>query len=308
MMADLSNSRSPRDDGAEDQGSLAQHLRGWIRSILGVRGGDTLRDVVEELIEDEEGMEPSMAEGERALLANILKLRHRTVADAMVPRADIVAVPIDISLDRLIARFSEEAHSRMPVYGDDLDDVAGMVHLKDLLPCMTGDKPYDLRTIKREVMIVTPNMPVLDLLLKMRQKRQHLALVVDEFGGIDGLISIEDLVEEIVGEIEDEHDEAAKARLVPAADGTLEIDARTPIDEFDRQLGPFFSEDALEGVDTLGGLVFSMAGRVPPPGEILHHDSGLTFEVLDADPRRIKTLRVHNLSGPAAASTGRRVT
>lgn len=295
-MADLSDSRSPREDGAEEHGTLTQHLRGWLRSILGVRGGDTLRDTIEELIEETGSTEPSMAEGERALLANILKLRHRTVVDAMVPRADIVGVPLDISLPDLIMRFSNEAHSRMPVYREELDDVIGMVHIKDVLACVAGSRPYDLQSITREVMIVAPSMPVLDLLLKMRQQRQHLALVVDEFGGIDGLISIEDLVEEIVGEIEDEHDDAKASALSPRADGSLDVDARIPVEDFEAQLGRYFDPEELEDVDTLGGLVFSMAGRVPAPGEVLKHPSGLEFEILDADPRRIKMLRVRNLA------------
>ncbi len=295
-MADLSDSRSPREDGAEEHGTLTQQLRGWLRSILGVRGGDTLRDTIEELIEETGSTEPSMAEGERALLANILKLRHRTVVDAMVPRADIVGVPLDISLTDLIMRFSNEAHSRMPVYREELDDVIGMVHIKDVLTCVAGSRPYDLESITREVMIVAPSMPVLDLLLKMRQQRQHLALVVDEFGGIDGLVSIEDLVEEIVGEIEDEHDDAKESALAPRADGSLDVDARIPVEDFEAQLGRYFAPEELEDVDTLGGLVFSMAGRVPSPGEVLKHPSGLEFEILDADPRRIKMLRVRNLA------------
>jgi CBS domain containing-hemolysin-like protein len=170
-----------------------------------------------------------------------------------------------------------------------------MVHIKDVLACVAGAREFDMQAITREVMIVAPSMPVLDLLLKMRQKRQHLALVVDEFGGIDGLVSIEDLVEEIVGEIEDEHDDAAASALAPRDDGTVDVDARIPVEEFETQLGSYFDADELEDVDTLGGLVFAMAGRVPSPGEVLKHPSGLAFEILDADPRRIKTLRVHNL-------------
>ncbi|MQP67938.1 CBS domain-containing protein [Niveispirillum sp. SYP-B3756] len=297
-MADLSDSRSPREDGAEEQPSFSQQLRGWLRSILGVRGGDTLRGTIEELIEETGDTEPSMADGERALLANILKLRHRKVMDAMVPRADIVGVPLDISLPDLIRRFSDEAHSRMPVFREELDDVVGMVHIKDVLACVAVGKPFELQAITRDVLIVTPNMPVLDLLLKMRLARQHLALVVDEFGGIDGLISIEDLVEEIVGEIEDEHDEAEQNRLVPRPDGTLLVDARIPVETFEEQLGRFFDADELVDVDTLGGLVFSMAGRVPLPGETFQHESGLVFEIVEADPRRIKLLKVRNLRVP----------
>ncbi|HYE48063.1 MAG TPA: hemolysin family protein, partial [Azospirillaceae bacterium] len=269
------------------------------RAILGGRGDSTLRHTIEELIEERPEAGDSIAAGERALLANILKLRNRTVVDAMVPRADIVAVEVGITLPDLIRRFSEEAHSRLPVYREELDDVVGMVHIKDVLACVADQKPFDLNAIVREMLIVAPSMPVLDLLLQMRQTRQHMALVVDEFGGIDGLVTIEDLVEEIVGEIEDEHDEQARPKLVTRPDGTVIADARLPLEDFEAQVGPVFDAEDLEDVDTLGGLVFSLAGRVPSRGELLKHPSGLEFEVVDADPRRIKRLRVRNLPPPA---------
>lgn len=305
-MADLSDSRSPRYDGADDNPSLSHHFRGWLRAILGGRGDNTLRETIEELIEENgDAAEGSIGASERTLLANILKLRDRTVVDAMVPRADIVAVSADIGLPDLIRRFSLEAHSRMPVYRETLDDVIGMVHIKDVLACVANQKPFDMAAITREVPIVAPSMPVLDLLLHMRQTRQHMALVVDEFGGIDGLVTIEDLVEEIVGEIEDEHDEDTEPRVVARPDGSVIADARVPIEDFESQVGRVFQEDELQDVDTLGGLVFSLAGRVPARGELLKHPSGLEFEIVDADPRRIKRLRVRNLQavapGPAAS-------
>ncbi|WP_119679871.1 hemolysin family protein [Indioceanicola profundi] len=297
-MADLSDSRTPREDGAEDHNSLSHQFRGWLRAVLGGRGDNTLRDAIEELIEERDSAENSIAADERILLANILKLRDRTVVDAMVPRADIVAVPADITLPELVKRFSEEAHSRMPVFRENLDDVVGMLHIKDVLGCVADQKPFNMQAIIREVLIVAPSMPVLDLLLHMRQTRQHMALVVDEFGGIDGLVTIEDLVEEIVGEIEDEHDDAVEPKVVPRADGTLIADARLPIEDFEARVGRIFEEDELEDIDTLGGLVFSLAGRVPARGELLRHPSGVEFEVIEADPRRIKRLRVRNLPPP----------
>ena len=304
-MADLSDSRTPREDGAEDQGSFTQQFRGWLRTMLGGRADSTLRNTIEELIEDRgDAEETSIAADERVLLANILKLRGRAVSDAMVPRADIVAVPMDIGFDELIQRFSEEAHSRMPVYRETLDDVAGMVHIKDLLGCLAHKKPFDMQAILREVLIVAPSMPILDLLLNMRQTRQHMALVVDEFGGIDGLVTIEDLVEEIVGEIEDEHDVDPDAKLLFRADGTVIADARVPIEEFEARVGDVFDDEDLEDVDTIGGLVFSIAGRVPARGETLRHGSGIEFDVVDADPRRIKRVRIRNLPVAGGHPTG----
>lgn len=293
-MTETSDSRMPRDDGAEDQHSLGHLFRGWLRSAIRGRGDTTLRDTIEELIEDDDESEGSMGAGERTLLANILKLRDRTVVDVMVPRADIVALDVDTPLPAVIQRMSEEAHSRLPVYRDTLDDVIGMVHIKDVMACVASQKAMELKDIVREVSIVAPSMPVLDLLLQMRQTRQHMALVVDEFGGIDGLVTIEDLVEEIVGEIEDEHDEAAQPRLVERPDGSLIADARISIEDFEARVGPVLTEEEREDIDTLGGLVVSLAGRVPGRGELLKHSSGLEFEVVEADPRRIKRLRVRN--------------
>ena len=169
-----------------------------------------------------------------------------------------------------------------------------MVHVKDMLPFLAKAKPFDLRSILRRVLFVAPSMRVLDLLLEMRRTRLHMALVVDEFGGVDGLVTIEDLVEEIVGEIEDEHDVDEGPKLVPASDGTLIADARTTIEEFEARVGPILNDEEREQIDTLGGLVFALAGRVPSRGELVFHPTGLEFEVLDADPRRVKRLRVRN--------------
>lgn len=294
-MTDLSGSRTGRDDSDEEQNSLSQQFGGWLRGILRRRGDNTLRDAIEELIEEQGNAEGSLDASERVLLANILKLRDRTVVDAMVPRVDIVAIDITTGFPDLVARVAEEGHSRLPVYRETLDDVVGIVHIKDVMACIAVNKPVELREIVREVQIVAPSMPVLDLLLLMRQIRQHMALVVDEFGGIDGLVTIEDLVEEIVGEIEDEHDDALEPAMTEKPDGTLLADARVPIEIFEDRVGRLLEDEERADIDTLGGLIVSMAGRVPGRGELLPHISGLEFEVLDADPRRVKRIRVRNV-------------
>lgn len=261
-----------------------------------MRNGGDLRGTLEELIEQEETGELPASSDELTLLRNILNLHGLTVYDIMVPRADIVAVDIDISLSELVRIMSEEAHSRIPVYRGTLDDIAGMVHIKDVLACWNNEQKVKLDEIVRSVLFVAPSMPILELLLQMRVSRVHLALVVDEFGGIDGMVTIEDLVEEIVGEIEDEHDDDDTPRIIESGDGTLVADARVPIKDFEDRLGEILTDQERdEDIDTLGGLVFFLAGRVPVRGEVVRHGSGVEFEVLDADPRRIRRLRVCKL-------------
>jgi len=268
-------------------------IRGWLRRLFGLRNEADIRGTIEELIEQEETGEIPASKDELVLLRNILNLHGLTVYDIMIPRADIVAVDLGTSLTDLVRIMSEEAHSRIPVYRETLDDIAGMVHIKDLLACWNSESQVILSDIVRSVLFVAPSMPILELLLQMRVSRLHLALVVDEFGGIDGMVTIEDLVEEIVGEIEDEHDEDYTPRMIERADGTLEADARVPIKDFEDRLGEFLSiEEREEDIDTLGGLVFFLAGRVPSRGEIIPHASGFDFEVLDADPRRIRRIRI----------------
>jgi CBS domain containing-hemolysin-like protein len=295
-MADTSSSRPPRASGDAGGGGL---FRNWLRSVLRGKSEDAWRDTIEELIEDRGDTEdvPAVAGHERVLLQNILKLRDLTAIDVMVPRADIIAIKADTTVRAALHVFAEEQHSRLPVYRENLDDVLGMVHVKDVITLLDqstdGDaEPPALSTILRPALIVAPSMPVMDLLLQMREKRQHLALVIDEFGGIDGLITIEDLVEQIVGEIEDEHDIDDEAQLIEKPDGSFVADARLPIEEFEERVGAVLDPDDADDIDTLGGLVFAIAGRIPSRGEILEHPRGFEFEVIDADPRRIKRLRV----------------
>ena len=283
------HSRNPSPTTETSAGGIGE----WFRRLFGLRNGGDLLGTIEELIEQEETGELPASSDELTLLRNILNLHGLTVYDIMVPRVDIVAVDIDISLSELVRIMSEEAHSRIPVYRGTLDDIAGMVHIKDVLACWTREQKVTLNEIVRSVLFVAPSMPILELLLQMRVSRVHLALVVDEFGGIDGMVTIEDLVEEIVGEIEDEHDDDDTPRIIEGDDGTLVADARVPIKDFEDRLGEILTEqEREEDIDTLGGLVFFLAGRVPVRGEVVRHGSGIEFEVLDADPRRIRRLRV----------------
>ena len=261
---------------------------------------ETFREVVEELIE-EPLSESGLSSAERLLLTNIIHLRKRRIGDCMVPRADIVALDVTASVKELVEEMSANGYSRIPIYRGTLDDVIGMVHVKDIVPFLAQQRPCVISDILRPVLYVAPSMPASRLLLQMRQTRQHMAVVIDEFGGIDGLVTIEDLVEEIVGEIEDEHDAPASPAVIARADGTFLTDARLTIESFEEQakmrLPPLDGED----VDTLGGYVLHLAGRVPHVGEIINGDEGLTFEVLEMDQGRVNRLRVR-LPRHAAAS------
>ncbi len=251
------------------------------------------------------GEPPELDRQERALIANVLRLRGITADDVMVPRADIVAMAAATTLDEALTFLRRENHSRLPVYGEQLDDILGMVHIKDLLAFSGDPANFQLRSILRQPLMIAPQMPVLDLLLQMRQRRIHLALVVDEYGGIDGLLTIEDLVETIVGDIADEHDEPAVVMLVERHDGTFDVDARLEIDEFEARLGPVLTEDERESdIETVGGLVFMLAGHVPTRGEILTHAGGIEFRVLDADARHIRRVRVRLPEAPSQQSEG----
>ena len=287
---------------ATDEDAPAPHkpggiFRDWLRMLRRGRNGDgSIRDTLEELIEEREESDQPINEDERLLLANIFELRDRTVHDVMVPRADIVAIEGETALSDIIDVITGEGHSRLPVYGETLDDAMGFIHAKDVLAWRGAEANFSPSRILRRVLFVAPSMQVLELLLEMRVKRAHMALVVDEYGGVDGLVTIEDLVEEIVGEIEDEHDQNDDPALTPAADGSLIADARVTIEHLEETVGPILDYDEeREDIDTLGGLVFSLAGRVPIRGELIRHSSGVEFEVLEADPRRIRRLRLRGL-------------
>ena len=248
---------------------------------------------LEELIDLQAESQIGIDEEQRTLIENIIYLRDKTIPDVMVPRADIVAIEIESMLDDLIKLINKEAHSRVPVFQKSLDDVVGMVHIKDIISEQKSNKLFNLGEIVRPVLFVAPSMHVLELLLEMRAKRTHMALVVDEFGGVDGLLTIEDLVEEIVGEIEDEHDINEEPVWQKMVDGSINADARLEISTFEAQFDQFVTEEERLEIDTLGGLVFSLAGRVPLRGELVKHSSGVEIEILEADPRRIRKLRIY---------------
>ena len=277
-----------------------------VRQVLGGRQETGVRESIAELVQQSaatpavDGTLPELDRQEQVLIANVLRLRGKAADDVMVPRADIVAMPVDVSLSDALDQIRREGHSRLPVFREQLDEVVGMVHIKDVFAYVGRPDAFRLEDLVRKPLLVAPQVPVLDLLLQMRQSRMHLALVVDEYGGIDGLVTIEDLVEEIVGDIADEHDEVAGPLIVERADGAFDLDARLPIEAFEAKLGPVLTEDEREAdIETVGGLVFNLAGRVPTRGEVVSHPSGLEFRILDADARRLRRMRARRPPPPA---------
>jgi CBS domain containing-hemolysin-like protein len=301
------------------------------RALFGWKNGPTRADI-EVVLEAAGPGEAGVSPEERTMIKNILALRGRRIEDVMVPRGDIVAVHQDISLGELVKVFEKAGHSRLVAYNDSLDDPAGMVHIRDLIAFMTAKaavdpaKPsrrknarivgldlgaIDLSTpllsarIVREMLFVPPSMPALDLLEKMQATRIHLALVVDEYGGTDGLVSMEDIVEQIVGDIADEHDEDELPAVVRQFDGSFVADARASLDDVTAAVGVAFDVgDAADEVDTIGGYLMTQVGRLPLRGELVPGPAGFEIEVLDSDPRRIKKVRIHRSKGRAIERDG----
>lgn len=303
-MEDISSDKSSDDRKSP---SWIEKLKSRLRRTKTVNSDDSLREAIEELIEEEEAPPQSaVALHERRLISNILELRDLPVVDVMVPRADIVAVPVDAPQEELIRLLAEKPHSRLPVYKGDLDNIIGVIHIKDMVANLASGNRFEIKDIMREALVVSPAMRVMDLLLQLRQSKVHIAFVVDEFGGIDGLITINDLIEAIVGEIDDEYAFEIDPQLIERPDGSALADARYPIENFEARYGNVFQEDdENEDVDTLGGLVTAIAGHVPSRGEIIRHSSGIEFEIIDADPRRVMRVRIRNLpkkEEPAAAA------
>ncbi len=285
---------------ANDHGGLFSTL---IRKFVKPKSnGHHLREALEEIIheiEDDDDTHEEVSAHERILIANVLKLRNLTVVDVMIPRADIVSIEHDATPEEMMALLSEKQVSRIPVYRETLDDVIGTIHIKDILACLVTGRPVRLNDLIRDVPIVSPAMPVTDLLLMMKQNRKHLVMVVDEFGGIDGMATIGDIIEAVLGEVDDEFDKEEQPQMMERPDGTLLADARLDIEQFEEKVGAILSDDEREDVDTLGGLIFSIAGRVPARGEVIRHESGIVFEIIDADPRRVNTLRIKNIPNAA---------
>ena len=289
----------------EDEGS-SRLWRGMRALIFGNDREPTLRDQIEDAIDEAEDGRPEpgdLSPQERVMLRNLLHFGDRTAGDIAVTRGEIVAVPATIGFEELANAFAEAGHSRLPVYGESLDEVVGMVHIKDLfVAARDPSRDRSLSALMRTPLFVPESMGVLDLLARMRSGRVHLAIVVDEFGGTEGLVTIEDVVEEIVGDIEDEHDEAEGSRLVLLEDGIWEADARLELEELGQAVDPRLTS-VEEEIDTLGGLVFLLAGRIPKKGESVLHPSGWRLEAADSDARKILRVRLHAPETEKATAT-----
>src|SRR6478609_2418195 len=274
--------------------------RGMRHLIFGDDSEPTLRAEIEEAIDEAEDARPiagDLSPAERQMLRNLLHFGEQTAGDICVTRGDIIAVSAEISFEDLVRAFADAGHSRLPVYGDSLDSVIGMVHIKDVFMAnVDGSRDRTLPALMREPLFVPESMGVIELLARMRSQRVHLAIVVDEFGGTEGLVTIEDVVEEIVGEIEDEHDEAEAGMLTMLDEGLWEADARLELEELGQAVDARLSSKDDE-VDTLGGLMFLLAGRIPNRGECVTHPSGWKLEAVDSDPRRIIRVRLHAPAG-----------
>ncbi|MGE4410136.1 MAG: HlyC/CorC family transporter [Sphingomonadales bacterium] len=299
-MAEEGGSGSKEADSSGGEGSI---WRG-IKALLFGEGEHSLRRELEEAIDEYDGEKEESRSArdkgdlsplERQMLRNLLHFSEHTVDDIAVPRADIVAIEEGASFADLVALFAEAGHSRIPVYRETLDTVIGMIHIRDAFALLAGKEqpPKTLEGLIRQPLYVPQSMGVLDLMAEMRAKRTHLAIVLDEYSGTDGLLTFEDVVEEIVGEVEDEHDETPEEMLVALEGGMWEADARAELEDVAEIIDPKLAE-VDEDVDTLGGLAFVIAGHVPQAGEILPHaESGWRLEVISADPRRVKRLRLH---------------
>ena len=256
---------------------------------------NNLKQSIETVLDSDLKGTEGISKHERLMLLNILKIDGIRSSDIMIPRADIGAVELNDSFEKVLEVFIKEAHSRVPIYEKNLDNIIGMIHIKDLVNYQNQKKTETnfLQNLKREILEIPPSMPVLDLLLKMQLTRLHMGIVIDEYGCTDGLVTIEDVIEEITGEIEDEHDEKNLPMLIKSSLNTFEASARIEIDELQKVTNvEFLNSYDNDDVDTLGGLIFSITGRVPQRGEIIKHTSGTTFEIKDADPMKIKSVKV----------------
>ena len=291
---DISDAEASPEKPDDSTGGRGRWMNSFVERIRGRE--PTLRESLEDVIEEHGEDSGDMSDEERLMLMNIVSLKELKISDIMVPRADIIALDRSLSFDDAMQVFKQATHSRLPLYRDTLDDVIGMVHIKDVIGALAGegeDAPSKIGDLKRRVLFVPPSMEVMDLLLNMRMNRLHMAMVIDEYGGTDGLVTIEDLIEQIVGEIEDEHDEQESPLIVSRGDGVMEVDARALVIDLEERVGlDLLPDDQDEDVDTIGGLVFTLAGRVPARGEVITHVRGIEFEVVDADARRLKRLRV----------------
>jgi magnesium and cobalt transporter len=294
------NGRKNSQEVGRAEPSIVRSVSAWLMRAFARNDDATWQESLEELIEEEEEISEQITPEERDLLMNLLRFGGLNAEDAMVPRPDITAIEERSPLDEVVVAIKKSGHSRMPVYRDTLDEVVGMVHIRDVMAFWGGAEKFVLTEVMRPLLFVPQSMPVVDLLAKMRTSRLHMAVIVDEYGGTDGLVTIEDLVEEIVGELEDEHDDVPTPVLDVSPDGIVEADARTEIEALEKHFDLTLRAGELdEDIETVGGLVSRLAGRVPHRHDRFDHPAGLTFEIVDADPRRVKRVRVSVTASPS---------
>ena len=258
---------------------------------------EELKNVIEDLIDENKSSTEKIDDGTKNIFKNVINLSDKCIEDVMIPRADIAAVSSDIKIDKLITFINKTKHSRIPVFQDNLDKIIGMIHIRDLFEKVNNKKKKEnlslSKTITRKILFSSPSMKILDLLLKMRSEQIHMSIVVDEFGGTNGLVTIEDLVEEIVGEIKDEHDFEEIEEIKKISKKTYDVSARLPVEDLEKKIGGYFTDEEKEDIDTVGGLVFNLLGKIPSRGEVISHKSGLEFTIRDADTRKIKRILVN---------------
>lgn len=281
------------------QSKPESRLFGGLKKVFGRSKIDNeLKESLEEVIEEIEADDGTLGEEERSIIMNTLSFGDLRVDDVMVPRADIIAVEEKATIEEIMDVFINASTSRLPIYRETLDEAIAMVHIKDAFKVVSKHKEGkdlpSLKSIQRPILFVPPSMKLIDLLTKMQRTRIHMALVVDEYGGTDGLLTIEDLVEQIVGDIEDEHDIAEGVLMRELSDGNLQVDARLPINELEDLLGlDFLTDEQDDDVDTIGGLVFTLAGHIPQKGDFIDHENGIRFEIVEGDSRRIQSILLH---------------
>tara|TARA_X000001036_G_C20632438_1_gene787705 strand:+ start:150 stop:986 length:837 start_codon:yes stop_codon:yes gene_type:complete len=259
---------------------------------------ENIKNVIEDLIDENKNGSEKIDDGTKNIFKNVINLSDKCLEDVMVPRADVDAVSANIQVDDLVSFINKTKHSRIPVFEDNLDKIIGMIHIRDLFEKVDNKSKKKLSSLSKKIMrkmlFSSPSMKILDLLLKMRSEQIHMSIVVDEFGGTYGLVTIEDLVEEIVGEIKDEHDFEEGEEVIRVKKNVFNVSARVSVEDFEKKIGVFFSAYEKEDVDTVGGLVFNLLGKIPNRGEVINHKkSGLEFTILDADTRKIKNIQVN---------------
>lgn len=275
---------------------LLRRFKQWLRANLRDKTHDnSLKEALEEVLEEHEEEADTPPTEEQNIIKNVITFADRTVQDIMTPRSEIKGVEYNTTLAELKSHITQHIHTRIPVYNDTLDNIKGFIHVKDLVPHLSNEVPFNMALILREILFVPPSMRLINLLVKMRDSGVHMAIVVDEYGGTDGLVTLEDLMEEIVGEIQDEHDEGEQdGTLAWSAQNNCDLDATTRIEKLDEELGLSLTQLAQENeYDTLGGLIFFTLGRVPVRGETFEINDALRCDILSADPRRIHRVRLH---------------